>query len=534
MASPGSSPRRPLYSSLPTGDDSIDEEGIEQEPDDRRQSQPPQCLPCARGGLTASPPTTPSRPGVRSSPVRRWAVATLGEQDSPSWRHRVRTSVAETKECCGGFKELVKGAKELGKATTALAAASRAAAKANAKASVRLPMDEGGVVQPLLQRFGATLQEMAVAQETLAQALHEVMVVPLKGFITEEADRCVELERAYERERGEFVEALGKLLRTQIKPTGAGGANGMGGGSSAAVSPLSSAAASAGALRGMGGGGAIGAGGVLVHRARELGRSRRQFEQARLRLAQKVEEVEARRTLEVTESVAAVLQHLEGHHRLCLDVLAGLAPSLARLREAQARARDGLGRGNKQWERKAEMLEMLLPADLAGAWLGRVVLMCAVCCCAEWLGGWGYMEARLSVYWRRSSSIESCHVTTHHPPTNPPTKPQNRTPARPAGGGPPGAHPRRRGLGPWGDHHGSLHPSGQEAGRLGGERLLVPALPPSKPLGRTLRVMAVDARGEQRLGGRRLLAPAVVRAGGIAPLLRAGIGGRPGRALGGC
>jgi hypothetical protein len=540
MATPGSPPRSPLkYSSLPC-DDSEDEEEEEEEDDDeqqqgrrRRPPPPPPTSSSGSGGgsdgkqqhaqqqqFSSSPPASPTRT-PRSGRMRRAALAAaLDEQDSPYFRDRVRASIAETKACSGWMKELMKGMKELGKATATLAGASRALAKANGKAAARLPAEEGGV-QPLLQRFGATLQEMAVAQETLAHALCESFVAPLEAFCAEEVDRLVELERAYEREKGDFTEALGKLLRTQIKPTatGAGG----GGSSSSSSSSTSSAAASAfasvsvAAPKGMGGGGP-GAGGVLVQRAREVGRSRREFEQARLRLAGRVEEAEARRTLEVTEGVAAVLLHLESHHRLCLDVLAGLGPSLERLREGQVRARDGVEAGRGQWERKGEMLEMLLPADLAGEWGG-------------WTGGVMYecMCVGVCAAWALRSLTDG--LTSQPPPT--PTT-DTRAPAGTLGGSTPRPHSRRRGAGPRRNGHRSIHPPRQEAGRPRRRpNLPAGALPRAAAPRGALRILPVAPFTHQGPGWGLSLAPALVRPGGVPPLFRAGVGQRPRRGLGG-
>ena len=570
MASPGSPPRSPFkwYSSVPTVDfnDDDDEDGggraaAEEQPsssgsggssgggggggyDDRqRQQQQARELSSGMGSSSggsggsgssfASPPVSPTRaPGSStlrhasslssSAAGRAAAAAALGEADSPYFRERVRASIAETKACSSGMKDLVKGAKELGKATAALASGSRAMARASGKAAARLPAEEGGV-QPLLQRFGATLHEMAVAQETLAHALGESFVAPLEAFCAEEGDRLAELEKAYEREKGEFTEALGKLLRTHMKPTtitGAGmggGAGGVVGGGGPSLSSLSSGAsltaASAGAPKGIGGGGP-GAGGVLVQRARELGRSRREFEQARLRLAARVEEVETRRTLEVTEGVGAVLLHLESHHRLCLDVLAGLGPSIERLREAQAAARERLEAGKGQWERKEEMLEMLLPADLAGKM--DHVITCTVKQSPSFL-----------------PSIDSFNSTAHTFPF-PPQTPHDRAAARAPGGSAPRPHPRRRRPGPRRDAHGGVRPLGQEAGRVG-RRAGLPsrALPPAGPPRRALRVLPLAARPDQGPGRRRRVAPALVRPGGLAPPLCPRVERRPRRARGG-
>lgn len=404
MATPGGSPARssPLkyYSSLPTGDDEDSDLepnepaaaasgggcGTTSRPLSQGSSSTGTGPGSGSGGAFSTPPASPTRTihsaGGRAKRGGSAACASaLWEEDTPFFKARVQASIAEGRECSAGVKELAKGMKELEKATSTLAAASRLLARANSKAAARLPpaAEEGGLggAQPLLARFGATCLEMAVAQETLAHALRESVVAPLEAFAAEGVDRAVELERAYEREKGEFTDALGKLLRTQIKPTlgltgsvsSTGGGSSVGVGMAAAASSFSSSPSSASALaaapRAMGGGGP-GAGGVLVQRARELGRGRRAFEQARLRLAGKVEELETRRTLEVTEGVAAALLHLESHHRLCLDVLGGLAPSVERLREAQDAARARLEAARGQWERKAEMLEMLLPADLAG------------------------------------------------------------------------------------------------------------------------------------------------------------------------
>lgn len=407
MATPGGSPARssPLkyYSSLPTGDDDEESDLEPNEPasgggsgtTSRPLSQGSSSTGTGTGpgpgsgGAFSTPPASPTRTlhsaGGRSKRGGAACASALWEEDTPFFRERVRAFIAEGRECSAGVKELAKGMKELERATSSLAAASRLLWRANSKAAARLPpsaAEEGGLggAQPLLARFGATCLEMAVAQETLAHALRESVVAPLEAFAAEGVDRAVELERAYEREKGEFTDALGKLLRTQIKPTlgltgsvsSTGGGSSVGVGMAAVASSFSSSPSSASALaaapRAVGGGGP-GAGGVLVQRARELGRGRRAFEQARLRLAGKVEQLETRRTLEVTKGVAAALVHLESHHRLCLDVLGGLAPSVERLREAQDAARARLEAARGQWERKAEMLEMLLPVDLAGRFL---------------------------------------------------------------------------------------------------------------------------------------------------------------------
>lgn len=176
--------------------------------------------------------------------------------------------------------------------------------------------------------------------------------------------QLVELEHEYSNQKSDFVDSLGKLLRTQVK-----------GGSSKSQLPP----------------------GTLAQRATDLGHARRSFEQSRQHLACKVDELDTKYTLELTESIAACLFALQSFHHhvssrrevakmdvpisVCLpdlksvchaillqsmDLVSSLNPRMEELRVTQTKARTSLHSSKSQWERRAEMLDMLLPVDVAG------------------------------------------------------------------------------------------------------------------------------------------------------------------------
>lgn len=240
----------------------------------------------------------------------------------------------DVRECANNIKELIKGMKDLCKSTTAMSLFSKSLAKTNKKVADKLAglatHSEDMEAVPLLHRFANTLGEMASAHDTLVHSLTQSFIVPLETFCAHEADKATEHEKTYQQEKHAFTDALGKLLRGPLKP-------------STKTPPAT----------------------TLTTRAREVGQARRGMEQARHRLAHRVDSLEVRRTLELTEGVAAVLFAFQAHHLMLVDSMATLGPSLDELRASQSKAREGLREGEEQWERRAEMLDMLLPTEVA-------------------------------------------------------------------------------------------------------------------------------------------------------------------------
>lgn len=287
-------------------------------------------------GTGAVVPPSPHHHHQRHASLENCRTA-LWEEDSPYFAEWAHDSLQETKELCSGsIKELVKGMKDLCKATTAMVVASQTLARANKKAANRLAdaatlsTDGDMEVVPLLHRFANTLEEMASAHETLVHSMTQSFVVPLEAFSAQDIAQAAEQEKAYHQEKHAFTDTLGKLLRGPLKP-------------SAKVPPAT----------------------ALATRARDVGQARRGMEHARHRLAHTVDTLETRRTLEITEGVAAVLHAYKAHHHMLMDTLGTLGPSLDALQASQNKAREGLNDAQGKWERRAEMLEMLLPTEVA-------------------------------------------------------------------------------------------------------------------------------------------------------------------------
>ena len=240
----------------------------------------------------------------------------------------------DVRECANNIKELIKGMKDLCKATTAMSLSSKSLAKTNKQVADKLAglatHSEDMEAVPLLHRFANTLGDMASAHDTLVHSLTQSFIVPLETFCAHEADKATEHEKNYQQEKHAFTDALGKLLRGPLKP-------------STKTPPAT----------------------TLNTRAREVGQARRGMEQARHRLAHTVDSLEVRRTLELTEGVAAVLFAFQAYHLMLVDSMATLGPSLDDLRATQSKAREGSREGEEQWERRAEMLDMLLPTEVA-------------------------------------------------------------------------------------------------------------------------------------------------------------------------
>jgi hypothetical protein len=292
---------------------------------------------------------------ILSTPLsRRVALekSSLKEEDTPYFAERAHDSLAYTRHfATTSIKDLIKGMKDFCKASTTMSTASRNLANLNKKAADSLIEADNTHTQtphtitgdkevvPLLHRFGNTLEEMAVAHETLTHSLTQSFILPLENFTHQDVEKdAVELEKAYHTHKHTFTEALGKLLRT---------------------SPFKASGKTTPAT-------------ILSTRARELGQARREFEQVRGKLARKVDELETRRTLELTEGVAAVLFSLQAHHHMLMDLFGTLAPGLEQLRGAQTKAREAMSVGEGEWERRGEMLEMLLPAEVVERTLDAV------------------------------------------------------------------------------------------------------------------------------------------------------------------
>eukprot|EP00624_Nannochloropsis_granulata_P001367 evm.model.NODE_16645_length_15759_cov_30.505997.1 len=220
--------------------------------------------------------------------------------------------------------------KDLCKASTAMSNASNSLAKTNKKVAAKLVSLGDMEAAPLLHRFANTLGEMATAHDTLVHSLTQSFVVPLQTFCTHEADKASDHEKNYHSEKHAFTDALGKLLRAPLRP-------------SSKTPPAV----------------------TLTNRAQEVGQKRRGMEQARHRLARTVDSLDVRRTLELTEGMVAVLCAFQAHHLMLVDSMSTSGPSLEELRASQSKARDGLKMGDEQWGRRAEMLDMLLPTEVA-------------------------------------------------------------------------------------------------------------------------------------------------------------------------
>jgi hypothetical protein len=85
--------------------------------------------------------------------------------------------------------------KDLCKATKAMGAASRSLSKANTSAAATLAGSQSDTastgLQPLLLRFGETLEEISNAQDTLAFSLSQSFILPLEDFCAREMDKVL-------------------------------------------------------------------------------------------------------------------------------------------------------------------------------------------------------------------------------------------------------------------------------------------------------------------------------------------------------
>jgi hypothetical protein len=231
------------------------------------------------------------------------------------------------------MRELIKGIKGLCKATASISAASVSLAKINQKVADKMAQTSGhpGSMEmvPLLHRFANMLGDMACAHDTLVDALTQSFIQPVEDFCARETEKAVEHEKLYNQGKQVFTEAMGKLLRGPLKP-------------SSKSSPAS----------------------ALCTRALDVGLARRHMEQARHRLAQSVEAFEIRRSLELTDGMAAVLYAYQAHSRMLSESVAFPSSCLDGIRASQALGNQTLEGAQAEWQRRSEMLEMLLPVEV--------------------------------------------------------------------------------------------------------------------------------------------------------------------------
>jgi hypothetical protein len=242
-----------------------------------------------------------------------------------------------------------------------------------------------GLVQldPVFQVFADVLYEVSAAQERLSESLETSFIAPVENFLKVEAPKVTELRKRLNSASEAHDAALGKYLRPPAHSVNAAAAaaaaedtrlpqsqrkgllgllGGRGGGGSGAQAALPSP----GIIEGSNAG-SVNHGGSGAKRNADVASTLRDFELARFNLTYKLNEIEARKTFEISECVVASLNCFKTSFHQSLDTFSTLEPLMNDLQAKQQAMRDRFARAKQPWEVRRQQLNEVLWSAVASA-----------------------------------------------------------------------------------------------------------------------------------------------------------------------
>jgi len=244
---------------------------------------------------------------------------------------------------------------------------------------------EPGLVQlePVFQVFADVLYEVAAAQEILSDSLETSFIAPVENFFKTETPKVAEIRKRLNVTTEAHEVALGRYLRPPAyavaatteeasaqnkKP--AAGLRGLLG-----LTP-GTAAQTASHSPGLDGNGSSVGGSThsstksvseREKRAVDVASTLRDYELARFNLTYKLNELEARKTFELSECVVASLHCFKTCFHHSLDTVATLEPFTDELQAKQQAMRERFAQAKQPWEVRRQKLNEVLWSSVASA-----------------------------------------------------------------------------------------------------------------------------------------------------------------------
>ena len=204
-------------------------------------------------------------------------------------------------------------------------------------------------LEPVLTKFAEVLFEIAGAQEILAESLDSSFVKPIENFSRKEVAKVADLRKDF----NSASDAHDAAVQRYLHPTSRGsvGSNlrsmGMGRARTSSGNTLSAEEQNAETAK---------------RRAVDVASTLRDAEIARFSLTYKLNELEARKTFELSESIVASMYSFRTYFHQCLDTINTLTPFMEQLQDTQQQMRADFQSGKKPWEIRRQQLNEVLNA----------------------------------------------------------------------------------------------------------------------------------------------------------------------------
>jgi hypothetical protein len=180
---------------------------------------------------------------------------------------------------------------------------------------------------PFIKKFGEIFTEISSSQEILSESLESTFSQPLEQFCQVEISSLHQMRTSYTVLRDAGESSLLRYLQSDVSNFGRGATQGS-----------------------------------LEQRAHDLVQHKRKFELCRFDLVQKINEIESRKVLEISEACVSGMYALRSHHRICENRFQSCDTYMAELQKCQEQEKDNLSATMKPLEKKRRDVSAVLDA----------------------------------------------------------------------------------------------------------------------------------------------------------------------------
>jgi len=180
---------------------------------------------------------------------------------------------------------------------------------------------------PFIKKFGEIFTEISNSQEILSESLETTFSLPLEQFCQVEISSLHQMKASYTSLRDAGEASILRYLQSDVSNFGRGATQGS-----------------------------------LEQRAHDLVLHKRKFELSRFDLVHKINEVESRKVLEISEACVSGMYALRSHHRICENRFHSCDAYMAELQKCQEKEKETLAATMNPLEKKRRDVTSVLDA----------------------------------------------------------------------------------------------------------------------------------------------------------------------------